>query len=570
MTRLALEGGVYTSKSLIADAQRCVNLFPEVDPQDSPFPTTHYLTPGLTQLVAAPATGATRLEWLASNGTYFRVVGSNVYTVNPSTWAHTQIGTIAAGTTPCSMADNGLVAILVDGTASGYCIDLTDNAFAAVVNPSFYGADSVQFLDTFFVFNRPGTNEWYLTLSEMGFVDFTTATIIAGSITAGGTGYVNGTYTNVPLTGGSGSGAIASSVTVSGGIVTALTLPTPFPGTDYSNTDVLSFSNTSLGGTGSGFTYTLATAGAFNSLDIAATETISGNNVTLTVAHKNVWIFKNNGAEVWYDAGNSDFAFSEVPGVLIEHGCAAKYSVCSYDGSVFWLGQDRAGTAIIFQGTPAYQAQRISTHCIENILNGLDDITDAVGYIYQQDGHVFYVLNFPTADQTWVYDLATKLWHERVYTDNNGQEHRHLVQLTACVENQIVGGDWSTGTLYLLDLTSYTDNGQPIVRRRGFPHIVADGSRVQYQAFQCSMDVGLTSGILVDEEPQIFLRWSDTAGNRYGSPVGRGMGATGQYDRTIQWRRLGMGRDRVFELFWSAPVNTALNGSFVQFEKMAT
>jgi len=48
------------------------------------------------------------------------------------------------------------------------------------------------------------------------------------------------------------------------------------------------------------------------------------------------------------------------------------------------------------------------------------------------------------------------------------------------------------------------------------------------------------------------------------------MGATGQYKRSVQFQRLGMGRDRVFELFWSAPVPTCLNGAYIDVSKAAT
>lgn len=70
-----------------------------------------------------------------------------------------------------------------------------------------------------------------------------------GAIT-GGSGYVNGSYTNVPLTGGSGFSATAN-ITVSGGAVTAVTLQNR--GGGYQIGDSLSASNTNLGGTGSGF-----------------------------------------------------------------------------------------------------------------------------------------------------------------------------------------------------------------------------------------------------------------------------------------------------------------------------
>ena len=70
-----------------------------------------------------------------------------------------------------------------------------------------------------------------------------------GTITPG-SGYVNGAYTNVPLTGGSGANAEAT-ISVVGGAVAAVTIT--FRGAGYSVGDSLSANNVDLGGTGSGF-----------------------------------------------------------------------------------------------------------------------------------------------------------------------------------------------------------------------------------------------------------------------------------------------------------------------------
>jgi len=72
----------------------------------------------------------------------------------------------------------------------------------------------------------------------------------------GGTLYTNGTYTNVTLTGGSGSGAKAT-VVVSGGSVTSVTLTKP--GNGYAVGDTLSATAATIGGTGSGFSIKVAT-----------------------------------------------------------------------------------------------------------------------------------------------------------------------------------------------------------------------------------------------------------------------------------------------------------------------
>lgn len=80
--------------------------------------------------------------------------------------------------------------------------------------------------------------------------------IATGSITSAGSLYNNGTYTNIPLTGGSGSGATAN-ITISGQVVTSITIKNA--GNFYVVGDTLSFSNTYTSSSGSGFVYTVST-----------------------------------------------------------------------------------------------------------------------------------------------------------------------------------------------------------------------------------------------------------------------------------------------------------------------
>ena len=78
-------------------------------------------------------------------------------------------------------------------------------------------------------------------------------TILSFGSAVSGSGYTDGTYTDVPLTGGSGSGALANIVVASGGVATGSTLVDG--GSGYKDTDQLSADDASLGGgSGSGFT----------------------------------------------------------------------------------------------------------------------------------------------------------------------------------------------------------------------------------------------------------------------------------------------------------------------------
>ena len=61
----------------------------------------------------------------------------------------------------------------------------------------------------------------------------------------------------------------------------------------------------------------------------------------------------------------------------------------------------------------------------------------------------------------------------------------------------------------------------------------------------------------------ISLRWSDDRGHSWSSPVTQSMGEPGEYRTSLQWQRLGMARDRVFEISWSTPFKTALQGAWI-------
>jgi len=103
------------------------------------------------------------------------------------------------------------------------------------------------------------------------------APLIATSNIIGGSAYTNGTYTAVPLTGGAGTGALAT-VIVSGGSVTSVTITTG--GTAYKQGNILSAVAASIGGTGTGFSVTGLTS---LSLPADQTQTLTVNPAAITL-----------------------------------------------------------------------------------------------------------------------------------------------------------------------------------------------------------------------------------------------------------------------------------------------
>ena len=155
---VALTGGAYQSRSVIASAQRSWCLYSEPMPaaQGEPGRMAHYPTPGST-LFAQVGSGPIRGIRQASNGYVYVVSGSGVYSITGIL-----LGTITAGlTTPVSMADNGLDMVIVDGSANGWVVNLAANTMSVISDPDFFGADAVRYLDTFFLFNKTGTPQFY-------------------------------------------------------------------------------------------------------------------------------------------------------------------------------------------------------------------------------------------------------------------------------------------------------------------------------------------------------------------------------------------------------------------------
>jgi hypothetical protein len=421
MARLPLSGGAYQSRSLISSAQRSVNLYPETNPSeaDPPVPVTHYPTPG-TRLLSGPLDGvvsAVRGSYTTSSGELFAVIASNLYAI-ASDWSRTLIGSITPDIrTPVSMVDNGQVLVVVDGSPNGWALDLTSRQFAQITDDAFYGADKVDYVDTFFIFNRTGTNQWYWSLSQVSLANLT------------GTVSPDQTYA------------------------------------------------------------------AFDPLDIVGKTGSPDNISTICALHGDIWVLGTTKAsEIFTNTGAADSTFARQQGAFIEHGCAAKYSVAKQDVSIFWLSKDNEGQGIVIRGSGG-NIKRVSTHAIEAAIQSYSRIDDAIGYCFQQQGHAFYVLTFPTADVSWAFELTSEQWHELAWADANGGMHRHRANCCAFAYGTNVIGDWQNGNLYALDPNVYTDNGQPIIRIRTFPHLLNNGARVSYVRFIADMEVGTLAGI---------------------------------------------------------------------------
>lgn len=336
-------------------------------------------------------------------------------------------------------------------------------------------------------------------------------------------------------------------------------------------------------------------------LDFASAEGAPDGVAGLIIDHREAWVFGTNSVEVWYDAGAADFPLQRIQGAFNEIGCVAPYSIAKLDNGLFWLGADARGQGIVYRAN-GYTGQRISTHAVEWQIQQYSNLSDAIAYTYQQDGHAFYVLIFPSANTTWVYDVSTQAWHERAGFDN-GAFTRHRSNCQMAFNGDVIVGDFESGNIYALDLDTYADNGQIQKWLRSWRALPTDQNNLKRTAqhslqLDCESGVGLTGSMIAEtiylqtedgdylitedgdylisddvtpitqgSDPEVMLRWSDDGGHTWSNEHWATIGKIGQFYRRVFWRRLGMTlklRDRVYEISGTDPVKIAIVGAELQ------
>jgi hypothetical protein len=516
-------GGYDAAPNSIQDDQMTINWYAEVDPGNSKEVLGLLGTPGLMQLAVAPVVGAgapgfssTMTVWPmpysgpalevrgfwelpttsdTTNGstvdsTALAVIGNACYLVTATqtgnafaTLSLKQVGTLQTSSGPVHIRDNntgGNTAVIVDGPY-GYYYTISTQAFAQITDPNFVGADTVAYIDGWWIFNKPGTQEFYT------------------------------------------------------------------PGQAYGLT--------------------------FNALFFALKDAAADNLVAVMENKELLWLIGDKTTEIWYNAGGAPggvgatFAFQRLTGTLIQAGCKAKHSVSRFgipgQEGLIWFGRSERGENVIIL-TQGFQDTVVSNPAFGNEVANYSVTDDAIGYTYQEDTHEFYVLTFPTADVTWVYDSQSGLLHKRLSYDPYAKQfHRHRSNCFMNFAGMRMVGDYENGAIYWLTRTAYTDAGWPLLAKRRAPHVWDKGQRgrVFMQSLQLDFNVGQGNASGMGSNPVCTLSISRDGGHTFGNRVPAPMGQIGEYRTRTMWRRLGWGRDNVFDIEVIDPVNRDLVGA---------
>jgi len=216
-------------------------------------------------------------------GTDGATVGTITQGVSPALTI-TNSGTGYLGKTPGLGMGLSTSALTVSDVGSGY------TGAGTYTNVPLTGGSGTGALATVVV-SSGAVSSVTITNSGRGYLDGETLTlpntnigaagngVTLGAISIGGSGYTAGTYINVPLTGGSGTGAKATVVVGSNGKVSSITTTDVGNGA-YVSGDVLTLANANIGNSGSGVVIGALSSGT-PALAVAAGGTTTYTNVEL-------------------------------------------------------------------------------------------------------------------------------------------------------------------------------------------------------------------------------------------------------------------------------------------------
>lgn len=330
------------------------------------------------------------------------------------------------------------------------------------------------------------------------------------------------------------------------------------------------------------------------------------DNIRTVINHRQTLFFiKEQSTEVWYNAGvdtTKGTPFARQQGAVYDYGIRAKWSLARGGGSFYFLCTQRiadSGQLIGVAEVTEFSPVLVSPSSINYRIASSTNLDNCFAYFYTESGHSFYVLTNPDDDWTIVYDITTKMWHERsslmtYSTDIN----RHVSNCYAFFNNKHIIGDYRNSSLYYMSSEYLNDNGNPIYSYRTAQTIVdinnrdavfisslsidaETGNSVEQSSYivvtpyaagtsgggdvLIKADGSITAGVIRPASPFVkaYLSWSNDAGHTWSDEYPCDVGTVGQYTTRLLWRRLGRARDRVFKLIMKDSSTKILIGANV-------
>ncbi len=548
-------GGTDVQRSLNLSDNRCINLIPTTN--DTGSITGFINAPGLLSYLSIPGGSIASGMYRATNGRCFMVASTILYEINAGATL-TSRGTVTAPATGnlTRFSDNGIELIFVNGT-DGWTLTFATNTLEKIKVVSGTVTVTIASPAVFSYTNHTMVAGDRFLLSTTGALPTGLSTSVVYYVIS--TGLTSDAF-QASLT--SGGSAINTSGTQSG-THTMTTEGYGFP----EGCKTISYINGRFvaceSGTQNFYVSEVLDGRYWDALNVQTVDSNPDLVVGEVVSHNECIVFCELSGEVFYDSGILPSPFIRNTSGIFEVGCIAPYSIAKIDNSFMWLGKSQTGPGGIYR-LNGYTPENITPPSIVTVIQGMSTVSDAISFTYEQDGHTFYVINFPTGNRTFCYDANTKIWHERANLEV-GLLTRWEAQEYTYFDGKHLVCDHTEGKIYSIEMTTYTYGTGIRKWIRSFRAPGSNMNRVRHKRLmlECEAGVGLTGG----DEPTVIMRWSDDGGHTWSNEAWHtmGIGSLGEYDKRVIWNRLGMtkGQARIYEFSGTAAVKTVLLNAYL-------
>lgn len=288
--------------------------------------------------------------------------------------------------------------------------------------------------------------------------------------------------------------------------------------------------------------------------------------VAIATLQTMIFVMGTKYIEIWYlpPGGSPIFPFVNDTNMQYETGCAAIGSIAQDFDVLVWLGQTKEGkfSVMMSNGGPPF---RISTDAVDKVLSTFasEDIADASAYMYTNNGHTFYCINFTGGNTSFVFDFTTQMWFTQAMEDGS----RHIAQAHAYFNNTHYALSYKDGVLYELD-PSYNMNGTESITRKRVTQMYYNPAyrKRRVNELQLTLLQGQGTANGVNQTPRVELRVSRDGGVTFGKPHTIEIGKIGQFLKDCIFRNLGVAKRFVFDIRCYNAINFVLMGAAINFD----
>lgn len=249
--------------------------------------------------------------------------------------------------------------------------------------------------------------------------------------------------------------------------------------------------------------------------------------------------------------------FSRIPGSAQPFGISAPYSLALAGNTWMWLDHNRR-----FASMQGRQVVNLSTP-YDRVIQRYLSVDDAIGYSVSIDGMTLYVLTFPTAQETLVFNYTSQQWHRWGYWVSSSGVHQRFRGYSYCYArmwNLHLIGDHSNGIIYAASRNVFQDNGSHIRSLLRTGHI-SHGLHVDKLSDCIRLHCKRGHGTATVENPQIMLRRRVNNRQQWGNERWKSLGQVGQHSPFIDWKRNGVYKTQQLEFTHSDNTDLVIMGA---------